>query len=59
MMMADDGRINHSKSKGIEVRNDVRGSLEGGARFNVGGLICYPGAYPTCSGLQQQRVIFL
>ena len=32
MMMADDGRINHSKSKGIEVRNDVRGSWEGGTR---------------------------
>ena len=39
MMMADDGRINHSKSMGI-VRNDVTRSWEGGgARFNVGGLI--------------------
>ena len=41
MMMADDGRINHSKSKGIEVRNDVRGSWEG-TRFNVRGLIMLP-----------------
>ena len=41
-MMADDGRINHSKSKGIEVLNDVRGSWEGRTCFNVGGLIMLP-----------------